>query len=139
MKRTRAHSIVEHPSDVGIEAHGLTLAEAFEEAAYGMFSMIAERRGIRSVTAQAITVAAGDIEQLLVKFLSELLYLYDGEHFLPSVIRVTELSETHLKADIAGEIYDASRHTPLTDIKAVTYHQLRVDLDRHSVRVFLDT
>ncbi|HLP15279.1 MAG TPA: archease [Bacteroidota bacterium] len=134
----RAHKLIEHPSDVGIEAHGQALAEAFEEAADGMMEIIAERSAVQSDVERTIELAADDIEQLLVKWLSELLYLYDGEHFLPSVIRIDELTETRLRATIAGEMFDAARHVPLLDIKAVTYHQLNVDRERHIVRVFLD-
>jgi SHS2 domain-containing protein len=138
MEQTRAYTIIEHPADLGIEAYGRTLIEAFEEAAYGMISIIVERETIRSVSKRRITLASSDVEQLLVKWLSELLYLYDGEHFLPSEITIDDFSETALTATVFGELFDAARHMPRSDVKAVTYHQLCVDRENKRVCVMLD-
>lgn len=138
MSRTRAHTIIEHPSDIGLDAYGQTLIEAFEEAAYGMLSILAERAHVRPEMQKHVTITTEDAPQLLVKWLSELLYLYDGEKFIPSVIRITALTETGLEAVVSGELFDPGRHMPLLDIKAVTYHQLRIDRNRNEVRVYFD-
>jgi SHS2 domain-containing protein len=132
------HAIVEHPSDVGIEAWGETLGEAFVQAANGMLSIITERENIRENERRTIVVASTDYENLLVKWLSELIYVYDGEHFLPAVITIDSLTPAGLSATLTGEHFDASRHPALLDIKAVTYHQVMVDAARKTVRVFFD-
>ncbi len=131
-------SIVEHPSDVGIEARGASMSEAFEQAAYGMISILVDREAIRAVEERTVVVSSTDAEQLLVKWLSELLYLYDAQHFLPSAIAITTFAHGGLCAAVTGEIFDASRHTALLDVKAVTYHQILIDEVHHVVRVVFD-
>lgn len=131
-------SIIEHPSDVGIEARGGSMIEAFEQAAYGMMSIIVEPETILPVEEKTIVLSSVDHEQLLVKWLSEMLYLYDGEHFLPAAISVKTLAIGGLTARVTGERFDAARHTALLDVKAVTYHQIHIDEARNIIRVFLD-
>ena len=38
----RRFQLIEHTADTGLVAHGESLAEAFANAAYGLFSIIAE-------------------------------------------------------------------------------------------------
>ena len=134
----RGFTIIDHPSDVGVHAWGATLSEAYEEAAAGMLSLIVDGPSVHAAEERTVTLSSADAEQLLVQWLSELLYLYDGEHFITAAATIDRLSHTRLHATIAGERADARRHHWLTDIKAVTYHQLAVDETHHAVRVFFD-
>jgi SHS2 domain-containing protein len=133
-------SILEHPSDLGIEAHGATMAEAFASAAAGMVSVICDPATIRTVEWKNVSIAADDPSQLCVRWLSEILYLYDGKGFLPAEIEITELSSTRLAARVGGEICDPERHATRQDVKAVTYHQLDIHQNAAEtiIKVYLD-
>ena len=133
-------TILEHPSDVGIEARGATLARAFEEAAAGLISIILDRSAIRPLESRTVSLTASDPEQLLVQWLSEVLYLYDGLHFAAGEFAITELGPSSLRATVRGEQAIPARHQPKLDVKAVTYHQVSVKQDARwcVVRVFLD-
>jgi SHS2 domain-containing protein len=133
-------TILDHPADLGIEAFGKTLAEAFEQAAVGLMSIILDLSRIKPKESRRILLRSSDSESLLVRWLGEVLYLYDGEHFVSARFRVNELSLGRLTAEIYGERFDARRHETRMDVKAVTYHQLEVhqDEERSWVRVFLD-
>ena len=131
-------TIIEHPSDVGIEARGASLKDAFVQAAYGLMSIIVERETVYEAETKTVVLASTDYERLLVKWLSELVYLYDGNHFLAAGISIDTLTHDGLSATIRGETFDASRHRVLVDVKAVTYHQLVVDPEHNFVRFFLD-
>ncbi|MBI5216017.1 MAG: archease [Ignavibacteriae bacterium] len=133
-------TILEHPADMGIEATGETLAQAFEQAAMGMMSIILDVSTVEKKDTRTINLRAGDIEQLLVKWLTEILYLYDGQQFVPCSFSIQKLSETNLEAKINGEQLQQEKHRTKLDVKAVTYHQLSI---KHSVNdvtltVFLD-
>lgn len=132
--------ILDHPADLGIEAYGASLAEAFEQAATALISLILEVSSIQYRESKTIELSGTDHEHLLVKWLAEVLYLYDGEGFVGGRFEVYELTETHLKATLHGEKFDPKKHPTKLDIKAVTYHQLQIvtDPDRAAVRVFLD-
>jgi len=134
------YHILEHPSDLGIEASGRTVGEAFEQAALGLISVIAESENIESLDERKVTVQAQDYENLLVKWLSEILYLYDGEDYLLKEAKVESISPRKLIARVSGEKYDPEKHKLKMDVKAVTYHQLSIEMSDTitTVRVFLD-
>lgn len=132
--------LLEHPSDLGIEASGRTIGEAFEQAALGLISVIAETDNIEPLDERRVTVDAQDYENLLVKWLSEILYLYDGEDYLLKAAEVESISPTKLVARVSGEKYKPEKHKLEMDVKAVTYHQLSIETSSAmtTVRVFLD-
>ena len=88
----------------------------------------------------AVSVSAVDLEDLLVRWLSELLYLYDTQRLLCCTFHCTLLEPTHLTATVAGESLDPERHPIDTEIKAVTYHQIAVEQveGRWQARVIFD-
>lgn len=132
--------IIEHPSDTGIEAYGNSLKEVFEYAAKGMISIIVEPSSVDPVEQRFVRLVATDVENLLVKWLSEILYLYDGQNFLMSDVSIEQISLTEIEAVITGEPVNERKHEFKMDVKAITYHQLKVSHEKSnwSVRVFLD-
>jgi len=140
MVRRMPYSILEHPADLGIEARGNTLREAFEEAAVGLTSVIVDLDNVGVMIDRILTVEARDVESLLVKWLSELLYLYDGEGFLCKEVHIQQFSPARMEAKVRGEWYAEGKHHTKLDVKAITYHQLEIKEDPSggSVRVYLD-
>jgi SHS2 domain-containing protein len=132
--------ILEHPSDLGIEARGKSISEAFSAAAEGLISVICDPSTIKVTAWRDVAVTADDREQLCVRWLSEILYLYDGEGFLPRVFEIDAISDVSLAARIGGESFDQTRHIARQDVKAVTYHQLEVRStpEETIIKVFLD-
>jgi len=132
--------VVEHTADIGIVAYGADLREAFANAAYGMFSLMADLEQVREETSRYIEAEAGDRESLVVSWLNELLYMFDVERIILKRFDVLELTNTRLKADAYGEKVDASRHELKSGVKAATYHMLKVSEDngRCSIRVIFD-
>lgn len=129
---------IDHTADVGIKAKGKTLAEAFENAAYGMFDLITDNSVISSVGQYYIELDAPDLEQLLVDWLSKLLFLNGARNLVFGSFNVT-IENTHLSATIAGEEYDLKKHRQGAEIKAVTYHMLEVvNKEPYSVQVLFD-
>ncbi|MER3523616.1 MAG: protein archease [Ignavibacteria bacterium] len=132
--------ILDHPADLGVEANGSTLAEAFQHAAKGLMTVILDLDSVACREAREVVLRASDREQLLVKWLSEILYLYDGGGFVGKEFTITQLSDTALQAQVHGERFDAAKHRTRLDVKAITYHQLAVTLHKQgaTVRVYLD-
>ncbi len=121
----KPYEFLEHTADVGVKAYGKTLDEAFANAGHGMFDLLTDHSAISSVGAYTIKLSAEDKEQLLVDFLSELLFLQSAYNVVFGSIQV-QLSDTALTAQIAGEPYSAEKHKQGVEIKAVTYHMLEV-------------
>ena len=130
--------LIEHTADTGLVAYGRSLAEAFANAAYGLFSIITELNQVREVKSRPVTVTAGDVEELLFNWLNELIYVFEVEHLLFKRFDISELTEHNLKATCWGETYDPSRHQLKLGVKSATYHMLEVDGEKNRVQVIFD-
>jgi SHS2 domain-containing protein len=133
-------TILDHPADLGIEAYGQTLAEAFEQAALGLMSVILDPATVELLESREVELDAVDTEQLLVKWLAEILYLFDGQHFAPVKFSISAISPNHLETALWGERFNQEKHLTRLDVKAITYHQVSAQQDEAGsrVRVFLD-
>jgi SHS2 domain-containing protein len=134
------YAIVEHPSDLGIEASAGSMEEAFAFAAEGLMAVMVDPSTVVGRESRAIGLPAMDEERLLVRWLGEVLYLFDGEGFVSSAFTVRGASRSGLEASALGEPADPRRHRLRLDVKAVTYHGVSVkrSAGRCEVRVFLD-
>lgn len=130
---------VEHTADVGIEAWGADVAEAFTEAAVALSGLMVDPSAIQERMKRRIEVHADDREDLLVRWLNELIYLFDTERVAFRRFRIERLTATDLAATAWGERVDQGRHEVGTHVKAATFHRLAVDPGPPATaRVFLD-
>lgn len=106
---------------------GADLHELFAHAAWGLFDLMTDAGRIEPRVSRDLTVEAIDLEDLMVRWLGELLYAYDTDRFLTVNAVFHVLEPTCLHATLRGEPFDAKRHPIDTEIKAVTYHQIAVE------------
>lgn len=118
--------VLDHPADLGIEAWGRTLSEAFREAVHGLVALIVEPATVGREDSKPLSISAADPEQLLVRVLSEVLFLLDAEHFVVRQIMIDEMSGTLIHGAFLGEKLDPAKHRLNPALKAITYHQLSV-------------
>ena len=135
MKRFK---LIEHTADVGLIAYGATLAEAFANAAYGLFSIIAELKPVKEVESRCVEINEDDPEGLLFEWLNSLIYLFDVDMLLLKKFDIIYLDRHQLKAICYGEKYDPSRHHLKTGVKSATYHMMKVDNKKNQVQVIFD-
>lgn len=137
---SESFELLEHTADIGLKAYGQTLKEAFENAAYGMFSMITDLERVETRETIEVQVEAIDAEALLVAWLNELIYLSDARTLVLKSFNISEWDEeNYLKASVRGEPVDLSRHSIEVQIKACTYHMLMIDKNsRYAVQVVFD-
>ena len=128
-----------HTADVGLVAWGETREEAFAEAARALVAVTYDPRTIRLREERAVAVEADRPDRLLVRFLSEIVYLIDAEGFVPGRARV-RIEGGRLEASLRGRVADAYRPRRRgPHVKAVTYHGLALDPGPPvRVRVVLD-
>ena len=145
----------DHTADVGLAAWADSLGELLAALAEGLADVICVRSLIRPAEVRKLDVEAQDPESLAVDFLSRVLYIFAVDGFLPAEASVRVLTgggqgggqaggqgggRTAISAELAGETYDPNRHEIRTEVKAVTYHQLKIAHDggRWVGRVILD-
>ena len=133
------YELIDHTADVGVKAFGTDLSEAFAHAAKAMFDIITDSSNIESKGEYQIELSAEDLEQLLVDFLDELLFLQGAKNLVFGEFDViVNEKECSLRAMVSGEEFDTSKHKVGVEIKAVTYHMLEVDRERNRVQVIFD-
>jgi SHS2 domain-containing protein len=118
--------ILEHPADIGFRAFGNTLEDLFANAAIAMLSIAGDPSAATPRNEYPISVESGDRDGLMVDWLNEVLYWYDGKLIALREFRVA-LGDNRIDAVATGEPRDAQRHRARLIVKAVTYHQLKIE------------
>ena len=134
------YKLIDHTADIGIDIFGNTMQQLFSNAAFAMFDIITDLSTVEKKDTRIIVVEGIDKEQLLVNWLSELLYLHEIKNMLFKEFYINDMNDIQLKATIHGELLDEKRHVIKTAIKAVTYHNLTIkqENDHWRVRVIFD-
>ncbi|MBW3597962.1 MAG: archease [Planctomycetes bacterium] len=121
------YEIFEHTADVGLRVRWADLPGLFAEAGRGLASIaVANLDDVKPVQVREISVAGEDREYLLFDWLTELLYIFDTEHLLLVDFDV-KIDESGLSATCRGEPIDGERHRLEHEVKAITYHGLKVE------------
>ncbi|MEX1139247.1 MAG: archease [Bacteroidota bacterium] len=134
------YRILEHPADLGLEAWGETLSDAFRQSVLALLSVIVDAAAVSRQASRPVDLQASDPEQLLVRLLSEVIFALDAERFIVAQLVIDEMKGTSLKGTFKGERLDPAKHVFKLDVKAITYHQLSITEKGGLVRakVFVD-
>lgn len=130
----------DHTADLGLVIRGANEEDLFANAAFAVFDIITDLGRVEARETRRILVEGDSREDLLINFLREVLYLYNGERWLMKGLRVTRVGERVLEAEALGEPFDGQKHEICKEIKAVTYHQaeIRKTPDGWTARVIFD-
>lgn len=134
-----SYRIIEHTADTGFEVHGTSCEHVFESAARAFFNIQWKIKTQRDIEPTDIKIVGDDLEELLVNFLEEFLYLYEAKGLVCTRIQVESVKEKMVYAKAWMQNFTEGDEE-LLGVKAVTYHQLYIgkDDDRWTARVFLD-
>lgn len=136
------YRFLEHISDVIIEAWGKDLNEAFCQAAKAFFDVMVDVSKVKGKVMKKIEVKGFDLQSLLYNWLEELLYLHEVKNLVFSEFEVEiakRRKEYVLSAVIWGEEYDSKKHASKVAVKAVTYHEMKIESNENvKLRFLLD-
>ena len=124
------YEIMDHTADKAVRAWSDSLESLFAILADAMFAIFLDRNSVAPVSTESIEVRAGDLQNLVVRWLSELLYMHEVDGKLILDTQVTEVSEGDdccVRATICTAPIDSGETYLGGAVKAVTYHALRVD------------
>jgi len=120
----KGYKILEHPADVRVQAFGKTKEELFLNAMKGMTEVLQPKIQIpKSKCQRKIKVKSVDLNALLVDFLSEVLYLIQTNKEIYNDIKFIKFTDTELESELSGNKVESFGE----DIKAVTYHDLKIE------------
>ena len=116
------------------------MKQVFANAARGLFSIITELDSVAVTEKRVIQITAPDHEALLVNWLDELIYLFEAKGMLFNRFEITAISNTELRAEAFGEKINLVRHKLKTQVKAATYHMLKIEQieDGYRAQVIFD-
>lgn len=117
----------DHTADLGLRIRAADLNALFAEAARALFATLVEDLdAIAPRQRLDVSISGSDREYLLFDWLKELLYRFDAEHLLLSRFEV-RVGADGLQGSAWGEPLDRQRHELAHEVKAITYHGLRVE------------
>jgi SHS2 domain-containing protein len=116
----------EHTADLGLRVRASDLPTLFSDAARGLFSMIVpDSESVRPVEETSFAIEGTDSELLLFDWLNELLFTFETRRLLLTQFDVV-LDDCGLRATARGEVFDEERHQLDHEVKAITYHGLKL-------------
>jgi SHS2 domain-containing protein len=119
--------LFEHTADLGLRVQADSLDALFIDAAHGLLAMlVANPQAVRPLQTKTITLTADEPSYLLFDWLSELLYAFDTEKLLLAEFDL-QIQDNHLAATCRGETMDPTRHHMDHEVKAITYHGLKIE------------
>ncbi|MBW2128483.1 MAG: archease [Deltaproteobacteria bacterium] len=120
------YTLLDHTGDMAVCITGSDPIDLFENAGRALIHIALGDVPKDQGPSFSIDLSGEDLEDLLVQWLGEILYLLEGEKQIATVFSVEHLTASHLKATLGIIPFDPGRHEILTEIKAVTYHQIQV-------------
>ena len=115
------YQLLDHTADLEIRVFGRTVSELFTNAAIALSELLFGKTTPSTTPTQreAITVMGENQEDLLVNWLSELLFRCNRERTAVINVSIQRCIDTECDATVGF-----SPATQIDDIKAVTYHDL---------------
>ena len=130
MRPRSRYRLIEHTADIGIAVENPSLEGLFEDAAFGMFDLVSDLSRVETRESLRIELEAEGLEDLFAEWLRELLFQSETKSLLFKSFNLSISSFRSLSGEASGEAYDANRHELYRELKAVTYHGLRVEQDK---------
>ncbi|MBW2610481.1 MAG: archease [Deltaproteobacteria bacterium] len=123
---TPDYTLLDHTADLGIKIKGTDQKDLFKSAGKALMHLLVKINPSEKQTPMKISVSGDDLEDLMVRWLGEILYLFEGENLVVTSIEIESLSPSRLEAGIETAPFNPRIHELLREIKAVTYHQIKV-------------
>lgn len=117
---------LDHKADLIISVEGNDIIELFYLSAKALFKFIFNKEPLKNEKLIKINISADNIEMLLVKWLNELLFIFENKNIFFCEFEINMLQENSLKAKAWGQKIENINKFAGKEIKAITYHQLKV-------------
>lgn len=119
---------LDHTADLAVEVTAPSLPSLFAEAARAFADCVTDIDALAPRQRLNVHLTASELDELLIEFLHELLFRFEGGGFLPcrALVSLDDRTEKgwQLQARLEGEPLDLDRHPYRTQIKGVTWHGL---------------
>ena len=129
------YEILDHTADVCVRVYGKSLDEILRNAAYAMMELITERERVKPSEEIEIEAEGETDEDILVHWLQEILFVHQVKKMVFHDFEIEAVSKAKVKGKAFGEKINLKKHELTSDIKAVTYHNLRIESLENGLKV----
>jgi SHS2 domain-containing protein len=132
---------ISHTADVGIAVRGRTAEEALARLVLALGALVAGGGGVTEEGVETLEVGRGsDLAQTAVAVLREVHFRIATRGEIPCACEVVSLRPGHARLQVGTGRRDPVLHAEGADVKAVTWHEARLEPDRDGWRaqVILD-
>lgn len=133
--------LLDHTADIGLLIRGTTLEELFLSAGRGLQQVIGGDPPVgKGDIAEEVSLAGDRLDDLLVRWLQEWLYLFDSQGLVVVAVDGLTVEPTRVRARLHCRRIDPHRVRAEREVKAVTYHRLRLEQTAHGweAEIYLD-
>jgi SHS2 domain-containing protein len=137
---SQSFKIMEHTADTGFEVTGSSRTDVFRAAAEALCQIMWKIKEKKPGSPVNLEINGVDLQELLVNFLEEFLYLYDAKGLICTRVDIDSITDQKLTGTAWLQPFDNELDQENLGVKAITYHQLFIGRqnDNWLVRVFLD-
>lgn len=121
------YQTIDHTADIGIAVQADNVQTLFTEAARALSELIFGQRAFAATETVTIAVKGSDWPDLMINWLRELLFLWNGENRIMGPVAIRKIEPFTLKATVAVDNTPCDPHDIFNEIKAVTYHAIEAE------------
>ncbi len=122
----KSYRTLNRSSELAVKVFGRTQAELLANSAFALFDIMTDIEKVEVRDHLPLEVEGTDRDDLMVNWMRELLYLYQGSGYLLKEFQIREVKETYVHAQVSGEKFDPDRHEVQREIRSVLYDQSRM-------------
>ena len=126
METQKNYRITTHQNELAVRIVGNSQADLFANSGFALFDVMSDIDKIEAAERLSLEVEGSDRDDVMVNWIRELLYLYQGGGYLLKEFKINEVNDISVKAEVAGEKIDPDRHEIKQEIAAVAFHKSRM-------------
>ncbi len=127
-------TFLDHPADIYIRVESSGLLDLYATAGKALFEAMTDTSRVSGRYERSVEAEGFDMENLLYRWLEELLSIYYIENIMCGVVRVREIRVVSedgeekyiIQGTCLGEEFNPERHEARVEVKAVTYSLMKI-------------
>ena len=124
-----SYNFLEHATDAFIEVRAKDLTEAFVTVANAVINIMVDQDKVEVKEQKEIIAKGKDLRYLLFSWLEEVTFTLITEGFAISKVElnIKQNGEYQITAKAYGEVLDLDKHNYKVEIKAPTFHEMKIE------------
>ncbi len=116
---------IDHTADICVQCRAQDFAGLLQVAAQALYEVALDEVRNGAEVERQLEVRGTDREETLVRWLQEILFLLDVEHFVTAEFGFGKVTSTEVHATLRGYVHEPEERA--TEVKAATYHEMKIE------------